>query len=429
MTSFPNSRLVIPLFFLGPLIMSAAPRLTWLFLLLTAIALIVPSLRRGGDWRQLITPTSAVVPVMLVAAYILLGALWAIKPSSAVATSALLLATAWITAAAGRAIISLDKPQLGKAALAFAAGAFIGALFVLVELLTHGAITRAIMNTVPWLKTTSAKRVAISHGEVIKMSAAYFRQNAAILVFYLWPGLLALTAIEDRGRRAGLIGVFVLVVAIPILISERQSSQVALIGSLLIFPLACAWRRGVVYALAALWCLGFVLMLPFASVAYKAELHMAPWLPTSARARVIIWEYTAERVLDHPWVGIGARSTPALKKQNFVAEQPEGFVYPRTTGSHAHNLFVQTWLELGLVGAMLAAFAGAAIVLRIPRLPFEAQPFAAAMFAAFGLAVTFAWSMWQTWLMCAVGIMLLYFWVAAYARSPTVEPASNATNP
>jgi O-antigen ligase len=32
-------------------------------------------------------------------------------------------------------------------------------------------------------------------------------------------------------------------------------------------------------------------------------------LPSSFRARVIIWEYTTERVLEHPWLGIGAASS------------------------------------------------------------------------------------------------------------------------
>jgi hypothetical protein len=48
---------IIPaIFFLSPLVSSAVPRLTWLFLPLIAIALIVPALRRGTDWRQLIQP-------------------------------------------------------------------------------------------------------------------------------------------------------------------------------------------------------------------------------------------------------------------------------------------------------------------------------------------------------------------------------------
>jgi O-antigen ligase len=130
---------------------------------------------------------------------------------------------------------------------------------------------------------------------------------------------------------------------------------------------------------------------------------------------MIIWEFTAERVLERPWLGIGAGSTPALRVPRGEAEQPEGFVYPRTTGAHAHNLFLQTWYELGLVGAILVAIAGALLALRISLLPMEAQPFAAATFTSFMATVSTSSSMWQAWLVCGVGLMLLYLLLAARA--------------
>ena len=157
-----KGRLVVPLLFLSPLVTSAAPRLTWLFLPLTAVALIVPYLRRGNDWRHLIWPTTDVVPVLLVAAYVLLGALWAVKPSAAVEKSALLLAVTLIAFAASRAIAAVDEPQLSQAARAFAVGAFIGALFVLFELLTDGAITRLVVNASSWFRPESAKHAKIA---------------------------------------------------------------------------------------------------------------------------------------------------------------------------------------------------------------------------------------------------------------------------
>jgi O-antigen ligase len=352
----------------------------------------------------------------LVAAYVLLGALWAVKPSAAVEKSALLLAVTLIAFTASRAITALDGPQLSQAARAFAVGAFIGALFVLFELLTNGAITRLVANAGSWFKPESAKHAKILNGEVTEFKSAEFRQSTALLAFHLWPALLALSAVAGRARRAAIwIGLLVVAVALPILLSDRMSSQLAFVSSLLVFPLAYIWRRAVVRVLAALWCLGFVLILPAAFLAYKADLHLATWVPKSARARMIIWEFTAERVLERPWLGIGAGSTPALRVPRGESEQPEGFVYPRTTGAHAHNLFLQTWYELGLVGAILVAIAEALLVLRISLLPVEAQPFAAATFTVFLTTVSTSWGMWQVWLVCGIGLMLLYLLIAARA--------------
>lgn len=407
--------MLVPTLFLSPLVTSAAARLTWLFLPLTAIALIIPYLRRGNGWLHLVWPVEDALPVLLIAAYVLLGAAWAVKPSAAVEKSVLLLAVTLVVYAASRAIAVLDEPLLRQAARAFAIGAFIGALFILFELLTNGAITRLVVNATSWLKPEGTKHLTMLNGEVGRLELAVFRQSTALLVFHLWPALLAASLVTDRTRRATWIGLLVITISVPILLSDRMSSQLALVSSLIVFPLAYRWQRAVVRALAALWCLGFVLILPAAFLAYKADLHLATWIPESARARMIIWEFTSERVLERPWLGIGAASTPALNIPRGVAEQPEGFVYPRTTGSHAHNLFLQTWYELGLVGAILVAIAGALLVLRISLLPAAVQPFAAATFAAFMATVSTSWGMWQVWLVCGVGLMLLYLLIAARA--------------
>jgi len=174
--------------------------------------------------------------------------------------------------------------------------------------------------------------------------------------------------------------------------------------------------------LAIAWCFGFVLVIPLDFLAFKADLHQAKWLPMSARARIIIWEYTAERVLENPFLGIGADSTPSMKAKAKTAtpDQPKGFVIRRTTGQHAHNLFLQSWYELGVFGVILAAIAGAAVALRILLLPAAAQAYGAASFTMVAVIAAFAWGMWQVWLICAVGLLPLYLLMpAALLRQPT----------
>ena len=408
-----ESRAIVSMFFLSALLTSAIPRLTWLFVFLIAIVLIVTFLRRGGDWRQLIQPNPALIAVVLAVLYAMLSVIWAADRKAALGETSLLLVVVIVTSAASTALATLDKQELHKAALAFITGAFLGALFLLIELVTDGAITRTAMNLITVLQPDRAKHVKILQGKVMKINLSQFNRNVAMAMFHLWPALLVLWAVE-RGRRAVIfIGLFFLAVAVAVAISEHDSSQVALIGSPLVFSLAWFWRRVTVRALAVLWCVAFVLVLPIDFLAFKADLHMATWLPSSARARVILWEYTAERVFDHPWLGIGAASTPALSEPSKVAQQPEGFIFPRTTGQHAHDLFLQTWYELGVVGVILIAFAGAAVALRISLLPFEAQPFAAATFATFVAIAAFSWGIWQEWQMCAVGLLMIYLALAA----------------
>jgi len=406
------------LFFVGPLITSMVPRLTPLVLALLGLALIVAALCRGANWRVLIEPNPALAACLAFAAYVFVNALWAADLGNALGKAGTLLGVIVMAFAASSAVTHLDEKQLRRAALGFVAGAGLGALYLLFELLTGGAITRAAMNFITVLKPDSAKHLDIAKGKVTKLSLAEFNQNAAVLMLHFWPGLLVLGMLAGVARRVALIALFFLALAVPIAISLHESSQVALVGSLLVLLLAWKWRGPVIKGLAVFWCLCFVLVIPLDFLAYKAGLHLAPWLPSSARARVIIWEYTAELTLEHPWLGVGVGSTAALRDQQkrlSPAEQPEGFVFHRSTGQHAHDVFLQSWYELGVVGAILLALAGVLVVLRIGVLPFVVQPFAAASFAAFACIAAFAWGMWQSWFMCAVGLVPLYLRMTAAA--------------
>ena len=414
--------LIVPaLFFLSPFVTAAIPRLTWLFLALIAIALGVRAWRQGVAWRTLVPLDAVSIAAFLVAAYVSINALWAANPGAGFAKAALLWGLILVTIAAATAITALDERQLRLAALGFAAGAALGAIYLLIEMLTDAAITRAAMNAIPAFRPDKIKHIEISRmGLVRKILLSELNQNVTIVMFSLWPALSVLALIADRHRRRLFLGLLFIVTALAVVLSQHQSSQIALVLSLVAFPLAWKWRTAVIRALAGLWCLAFALVLPLDFAAYNAGWHMESWLPDSARARIILWEFTAERVLEHPWLGIGVHSTHALKPKASL-DRTEGLIFPHSSGEHAHDLFLQTWYELGLIGVILLALAGAAIALRMLRLPTDIQPFAAASFAAFFGIAAFAWSIWQTWFMCAIGLLILYQVAAASASRGTLR--------
>jgi O-antigen ligase len=411
----PGSVFVPLLFFLTPLVTSAIPKLTWLFLPLVAIALAVPVLLRETNWRRLIEPNSATVALLILAGYLFVNASWAADRPAAFGKAALFLGVIAITFLVSRAISEANEEQLSRAAMAFSIGAFVGAAFVISELLTHGAITRLAMNAIPLIKTTSPKRVSIEEGKIAYINLSDLNRNVAIVMLNLWPGLLTLGMVEGRMRRLVLAGIFFTVATVAVAASQHQSSQVALIASMPVFVAAHYWPKFTVRTLAAAWCVAFVLVVPLDLFAYKSEFQAETWLPPSFRARIVIWGDTAERALQHPWLGIGIKSTPALKESSETAEEAKGFDYPVSTGQHAHDLFLQTWYEMGLIGAILVALAGASVALCISLLPAASQPFAAATFMAFMSIAAFGWGMWQTWLMCAVALTLLYLCLTARA--------------
>jgi O-Antigen ligase len=429
---FDGNGPILPLlFFLAPLVTSVLPRLTFLFLFLICLTLLLPSLRRGEGLKQLLPLNSALAACLVLSLYVFVNALWAIDQADALSKAAVLFGAILIGFAGMPIFATLSESQISRTALAFVVGAAIGALYLWLELVTEGALYRAIVNTLD-LPLGEAKRIDIVGGEVTRIGMSEFNPNATMLMFHLWPGLLILGVYKAIRRRMLMSVLFFAAFAVTLLISDHDSSQLALLGSTLALIVARYWPRAVTRALAVLWALGFLLVLPLNFLAYKAEMHLVEPLPSSYKARIIIWEYTSERVLEHPWLGIGVNSTGQMKKlpndkiKYPSPEKPKGFVFKRTTAHHAHSVFLQTWYELGIVGAILLAAAGAFVVLRIELLPLQAQPFAAATFVAFVVIASFAWGMWQTWFMCATALTALYLGIAAATARETAAEADPA---
>jgi O-antigen ligase len=419
-------RALAPLFFFTPVIAGIAPRLSPLMLGLLAIALIATAIRRGLTLRDLLQFDAAFGACLVLSAYLFVNAFLAVDQDEALGKTGLFLGVILVAFASTRAIPVLSANELRRCALGFVAGAVCAALYLLVELLSDGVLTRGAMNFITALKPETAKHMEFENGKVMRLNLSEFNQNAAIVMLSFWPGVLILSALEAIPRRVALTALFAAALAIPIALSEHDSSQVALVLSAIVFALALVWRTGIIRALAVIWCLCFALVIPLDRLAYQQGLHLVPWLPSSARARIIIWQYTAEHVLDHPWVGVGVNSTPAVKAMTKGPEdRPEGFVFKRTTGQHAHDIFLQSWYEIGAIGVLLAAIAGALVALRIGLLPWFAQPYGAAYFTVVLTIGAFAWSMWQTWLMCAIGLVPILLRMASEA----VAKGSDALEP
>ena len=410
------------LFFLAPLITAIVPRLTPAMLALVAITIIVAALRQRAEnrirWNDLLTPSAAFLACLAFSLYVFLNAFWAWNPSAGFAKAALLLGVILVVFATASAVRAIDEQQVRSATIAFAAGAFLGAAYLALELLTDGAVMRLAMNIIPALQPDDLKRVTVVDGVVTRVSLNKLNQNITTIMLNAWPAMLMLSAAALR-YRWGMVALFFAISAVAVFLSDHDSSQLALIGSSVVLALAWKWPRWTVRGLAAIWCLAFALAVPVAHLAYDEGLHLDESLPSSYRARVILWGYTSEKILEHPVLGVGVNTTRerdnAGVNDRHKAPRPEGFVMPRTTAHHSHSLFLQTWYELGAVGAVLFSIAGALVVLGTTTLPRNAQPFAAATFSAFAVIAAFAWGMWQTWWICAIALAAFYVCLAARA--------------
>ncbi len=395
---------------------SIAPRASVLLLVLVALAASALIATRFKSWiidvKPRLMPEIASGGLLLV--YAAFNASWALDPAAAAVKVASVGAIAALAAVVFAALRLLDEDAVKRVAMIFLAGAALGALAIAIEVASGQAITRGLFNLFPILRPEGGKGLAIDGSRVFLIAKYELNRNLALLILMFWPAIMVLlsqrTILMPKACAAGAL----MLIAVLAFSSEHETSMIALSASAAIWLASLARARLVGRVLMAAWCLAFLLIIPASHFAYHtAELHRASWLPSTARARIIIWGYTAERIGDQPLLGIGVRSTRVLDETLLpVAEREEGDVFARRPGRHAHNLFLQAWFELGLIGAGLVMVFGITILRRIAAIRDDLQPHAHALFTAFGVFASFAWGMWQTWLLAAYALSALYLALA-----------------
>jgi O-antigen ligase len=163
------------------------------------------------------------------------------------------------------------------------------------------------------------------------------------------------------------------------------------------------------------WVLACIGVLPAALLAHRFDLHNATWLEPSTRHRIIIWNFTAEQVLKRPLLGIGARSTyvlgPRLEKMG-VPRSPDERL-PRTLSTHSHSIYLQTWFELGAIGATLLTLFGLAILQAIRALSIPLQRYGYATFVSAAILAASSYGMWQIWFIAMFGLGAVFFALGA----------------
>lgn len=409
--------------------LSLGPRLTTAIILLLGLAGLLHAATRSAI-VSLIRPGATVTVLALLAIYLLANASWAVDPASAYRKVAGLFLIGACCVSAVLAVRTMDDATLTRVSRAFLIAIAVGAVALLVELASGMRVTRAIYNVMPFLRPDGAKHLSIVGERVVYIGTYVLNRNVGLFALLLWPVLALLSNVWRAGAARWLsAGLVVLLVAV-IANSQHESSQLALACGTGVAGLAFLAARAIRWLLGILWCASFLLVVPLATTAYDhLELHKAEWLPYTAQARIIIWGYTAKNIPDNLLLGVGVRSTRFLDTASTEdAEKPDGHVVAPRTGRHAHNLYLQSWFELGLVGVILVILAGLRLLALIDARAGRLRPFGYGLFAAWMVIAAFAWGMWQTWLIAAYGIVAVVFALACTAneRKTIFEPRKTA---
>lgn len=105
---------------------------------------------------------------------------------------------------------------------------------------------------------------------------------------------------------------------------------------------------------------------------------------------------------------------PELEKQS---PDPSSETLKRTLSIHSHSIYLQTWFELGLFGAVLLTLVGLSILSAIRSLAPRLQPYGYATFASAAAMAASSYGMWQAWFMASFGLCTALFALGAQCLS------------
>ena len=233
-------------------------------------------------------------------------------------------------------------------------------------------------------------------------------RGAVLLTIFVWPAMACCAALFSGWGKwlAPTLGgaVFTTVFFLPM-----QAAPLAMGAGAVAFLLAwCAPRRGPRLLAALMIVLIGVVPLSAYQIARPEALGVAKSaLPGSWQHRVEIWHYSAGKIAHKPVLGWGFDASRGIERgqTQFVLETPDGgrrtFPGVSLLPLHPHNGVLQIWLELGAIGALLAALFVFGLGRRLVDFTAGHGRFAGAAAAACASsALTIAllsFGLWQSW--------------------------------
>ena len=259
----------------------------------------------------------------------------------------------------------------------------------------------------------NALRAAVRGISEPPATLAFGLKNAASVIALMLPLAVFATALPRRLRLA--LAIFGAVVG---LLLPGESAKLAVLvglGAGLAGGLAPRATRNGLAGLAA------VLMLALPWILGASLPRDVSALPNSAAHRLLIWDFTAERIAERPILGWGMDSSRAIPSGTLRTDEAtrnafgltshaahHWFIHAQLLPLHPHNLALQVWLELGLIGAVLMALLLAMLALACRT------PAACGVFAAGLVIAMLSYGAWQYWWVS--GLLLASVTLAAGRR-------------
>lgn len=242
----------------------------------------------------------------------------------------------------------------------------------------------------------------------LPIAVSVYNEATTCFIQLAWPAGMYLWLIGQH--RAALV--LALATAILAFIGDSNTAKLVVILSAMVFLGARLWFSGmrvliavatVIVGLGMPW-----LISPLSMLARDATTN---WLPTSGLARLEIYSFIGKLSRERPLLGWGVESSAFLP---LPPEYRPDLQYVSQMPLHPHNLFLEIWVELGLVGILISLALLMLVLHRLSWINPQARPFALAAFASLMVIDLLAYSVWSGSLM---GITIITAWL--FCLDPT----------
>ncbi len=355
------------------------------------LAVVVAGRRVTGAW-----PWPRIGPVvwaaLAIGAWTMVSAAWAPDPMRALGTGLRFGGFVLLAAAAARAMAAEPGERMALVARCLVIGLAIGIALAAADHLSGNAIRAAVrgLREVPvWLFFGLKSAVAVI-AVLLPVAAA-------------WPGL----------RWWWRVALVVAGLAASVLLPAESAKIAAFAG---ILALGAAWLLGRwAGRLIGVGAAVVVLVAPLLTGAVLPRLPGLEAIQPSAAHRILIWDFAIQRIAEKPVLGWGGESARAIPGGTALFDRATLDRFGLTSDAsrawfarppaqrlplHTHNAALQVWLELGAVGAVLAAALLAALGFAAARL----GPGAVGAYGAALVVGMLSYGIWQEWW---IGMLLL----------------------
>ena len=351
---------------------------------------------------SLFTATLAVAAI-----YLVINATWSRSPSAAYSAAFLFFGVVLVLCLISSALWQLQGEMLRALAIGLYVAVVIGGVFLCFEALSDQWLRQLLMRFLPSLRP-NAHDVFTGAGGASIMAPYLLNRSITSLTLMLWPTLLATRLLPQSPSQLWLMVLALLPAVAAVLFSTHATSKVALAGGLALFGLSHLSLRTARNIAIGAWMTAICLVVPLAYWAYASQLYLAPWLFGSAQARIVIWGYTSQQILEAPVLGAGIATARALHNPERGPLAPGSTHRRLTTGLHSHNAYLQTWYETGAVGAALLAAIGIQVIRLLKSMQTRVRGYLLALFGTCALLIASSFSLWAPWLMSSLGLAAVF---------------------